>query len=261
MMEILGYIASIGIGISLGLLGGGGSILTLPVLLYLFNIEPKTAITYSLLIVGFSSLVGCYAYLKRKLVDFSIILWFGLPSVVAVFITRNILLPAFPHQFSFFQFVVKTDILLVVAFGVIMILAAKNMIQKDNSHKENSNTKKPLGFLVIQGFIVGTLTGLLGAGGGFLIIPVLVNYLKMDIKAAIGTSLAIIAINSILGFSFSIGSVSLDWQIIGGIIAAAMLGIYIGNYLSSKIDGKKLKPVFGYFILIMGLFIVVKNLI
>lgn len=261
-MEILGYIASLGIGISLGLIGGGGSVLTLPVLLYLFYIEPRTAIAYSLLIVGFSSFIGSISYFKKKLVNLGVIVWFGLPSVLAVFLTRKLLLPTFPDVFELFGIQLKTDMILILAFGIIMILAANKMIQKEQLQKNiTKNTINPNVSLILLGLLVGLLTGLLGAGGGFLIIPVLVNFLNMDIKAAIGTSLAIIAINSLFGFTFSIGSVHLDWAIIGGITAASLLGIVIGSYLSTKIDGKKLKPAFGYCILVMGLFIVIKNII
>lgn len=260
-MEILGYIASVGIGITLGLIGGGGSIMTLPVLLYLFHVEPKTAIAYSLLVVGLSSLVGSIGYFKQKLVSFPVVMWFGIPSVISVFLTRKIILPLLPKYISVSEWKLSTDMLLVVAFGVIMILAAKKMIQKEKPQPIKKSKIPHHLSLILQGLMIGILTGLLGAGGGFLIIPVLVNFLKMDIKAAIGTSLAIIAVNSLLGFTFSIGQVPMDWSLIIGVSLAAMAGIGIGTYLSTKIDGKKLKPAFGYFILIMGTFIVLKNIL
>lgn len=263
-MEIAGYIASIFIGIALGLLGGGGSILTVPVLVYLFSIDAVLATTYSLFIVGLTSVVGSVSYFKKNLVQIKTAMVFGIPSIAAVFFARAYILPAIPPKvFSIGNFDVSKDILLMVLFAVLMIFASYSMIRKGNKGAnelaENKKVNYPL--LLLQGVIIGLLTGMVGAGGGFLIIPALVKFLNLPIKKAIGTSLVIISMNSLLGFLFSIGRMKIDWQFLFTIAAIAILGILIGSYLSTKIEGKKLKPAFGWFVLTMGIYILIKEIL
>jgi len=262
-MEIFGYIASVFIGISLGLIGGGGSILTVPVLVYLFGIDAFLATEYSFFIVGISSLVGSFSYFKKGLVDFKTAFIFGVPSIVSIFLTRNFLLPLIPGEvFRMGNFIVTKDIFLLLLFAGLMITASYKMIRKrvglkiETIASENNNT--PLA--VAEGSVVGILTGLVGAGGGFIIIPALVNLLKTPMKVAIGTSLIIISLNSLIGFFSSSNHIRIDWNLLGRISAIAFVGIIIGAQLSKKIDGKKLKPVFGWFILVMGIYIIIKEL-
>ncbi|MCW3170624.1 sulfite exporter TauE/SafE family protein [Chryseobacterium sp. 09-1422] len=262
-MEIFGYIASVFIGISLGLIGGGGSILTVPVLVYLFGIDAFLATEYSFFIVGISSLVGSFSYFKKGLVDFKTAFIFGVPSIVSIFLTRNFLLPLIPGEvFRRGNFIVTKDIFLLLLFAGLMITASYKMIRKrvglkiETIASENNNT--PLA--VAEGSVVGILTGLVGAGGGFIIIPALVNLLKTPMKVAIGTSLIIISLNSLIGFFSSSNHIRIDWNLLGRISAIAVVGIIIGAQLSKKIDGKKLKPVFGWFILVMGIYIIIKEL-
>lgn len=262
-MEIFGYIASVFIGISLGLIGGGGSILTVPVLVYLFGIDAFLATEYSLFIVGISSLAGSFSYFKKGLVDFKTAFIFGVPSIVFILLTRNYLLPLIPDEvFTFGSFIVTKDIFLLLLFAGLMITASYKMIQKSVELKieiipsQNNNT--PLA--VAEGSVVGILTGLVGAGGGFMIIPALVNLLKTPMKTAIGTSLVIISLNSLIGFFSSMNHVKIEWNLLSTITAIAIVGIIIGSQLSKKIDGKKLKPAFGWFILVMGIYIIIKEL-
>lgn len=261
-MEITGYLASILIGISLGLIGGGGSILTVPVLVYLFSVDAVLATTYSLFVVGSTSLVGSFSYFKKGFIDTKTALFFGLPSVIAVFLTRHYMLPSIPENLmNVGDFKLSRSILLMVFFAVLMVFASYSMIKKD-SKKHAANFKSASGTWVIaQGLMVGLVTGLIGAGGGFLIIPALVNLLKLPIKTAIGTSLIIIAVNSIIGFGFSLGHYPIDWQFLLTITLIAIGGIFIGTYLSNEIDGKKLKPAFGWFVLVMGIYILIKEII
>lgn len=263
-MEIFGYIASVFIGISLGLLGGGGSILTVPVLVYLFGIDVFLATEYSLFIVGVSSLVGSFSYLKQGLVNIRSVLIFGIPSVISIFLTRNFLLPLIPDQvFVTGNFKMTKDLFLLLIFAVLMIIASYKMIRKNNVlNKLNIQANKNNALLAVgQGSIVGILTGLLGAGGGFMIIPALVNLLKTPMKIAIGTSLFIISLNSMIGFFSSMNKVHIDWNFLGTISVISIVGIIIGTELSKKINGKKLKPIFGYFILIMGIYIIIKEVL
>jgi len=260
-MEITGYSASILIGISLGLIGGGGSILTVPVLVYLFTVDTVLATTYSLFVVGATSLVGSISYFRKCLVDLHVVLFFGLPSIAAVFLTRHYLLPAIPERLAAFSgFEVSKSILLMVLFAALMIFASYSMIKGDNAPGSSIRpNNKPLA--ILQGVIVGFVTGLIGAGGGFLIIPALVNFLRLPMKNAIGTSLVIIAINSLAGFGFSLGQGPIQWRFLLILTAIAVAGVFIGTYLSTKIDGKKLKPMFGWFVLAMGIYILIKETI
>ncbi|KAA2220480.1 sulfite exporter TauE/SafE family protein [Chryseobacterium sediminis] len=262
-MEIIGYTAAILIGVSLGLIGGGGSILTVPVLVYLFGIDAFLATEYSLFIVGVSSLVGSVSYFKKGLVNFKMALIFGIPSVMSIFLTRIYLLPLIPQEVLRIEnFTMTKNIFLLLIFAGLMILASYKMIRGKIPEEllESTTNKKHVLQAAGQGSIVGVLTGLVGAGGGFMIIPALVNLLKIPMKVAIGTSLVIISFNSLIGFMSSENHVKIEWQLLISITAIAVAGIVIGSQLSKKIDGKKLKPAFGWFILIMGIYIVIKEI-
>ncbi len=262
-MEIIGYTASVLIGISLGLIGGGGSILTVPVLVYLFGIDALLATEYSLFIVGISSAVGSITYFKKGLVNFKVALIFGAPSIISIFLTRIYLLPFIPEElFSIKGFTITKNIFLLLIFAVLMILASYKMIKNKTSEDAEENEMNPNKALLAasEGTIVGILTGLVGAGGGFMIIPALVNLLKVPVKTAIGTSLVIISLNSLIGFSSSINNAEIEWKLLITIAAIAVIGIIIGAQVSKKIDGKKLKPAFGWFILVMGIYIITREI-
>lgn len=262
-MDIIGYFAAILIGISLGLIGGGGSILTVPVLVYLFHIDAVVATTYSLFVVGSTSLVGSVSYFKKGLISMPTALAFGIPSIVAVFLTRKLIVPAIPAQiFSMGSFTLSKSMLLMLLFAILMIAASYSMIKKSKQiiEEEGRNSKNYFQ-MIIQGLFVGLVTGLIGAGGGFLIIPALVNMLKLPMKKAVGTSLFIIALNSLFGFFVPSDSIPIDWRFVISIAAIAIVGILLGSFLSTKIDGKKLKPAFGWFVLIMGIYIILKEMV
>lgn len=261
-MDIAGYLASIFIGISLGLIGGGGSILTVPVLVYLFSVDAVLATAYSLFIVGTTSVVGSFSYFKKGLVNIKTAVVFGIPSIAAVFLTRAFIVPAIPNEiFSVGNFTVTKGIFLMLLFAVLMLFASFKMIKKctdcNEDEKQIQKINYPVSFL--QGTFVGVVTGLVGAGGGFLIIPALVNLLKLPMKIAVGTSLLIISINSLAGFSFSLPHTTIDWTFLLTISSISIVGILIGSTLSKKIDGKKLKPAFGWFVLVMGFYIIIKE--
>lgn len=259
-MEIIGYVASIFIGLVLGIMGGGGSILTVPVLVYLFGFDAVAATAYSLFIVGGTSIVGSLSYLKKGQLDFTKVVAFGIPSVIAVFLTRSFVVPAIPdHIFTIGNFVLTKNLLLILLFALVMILASYSMIR---GRKKITDSAKSMDYtsIAFQGALIGFVAAMVGAGGGFLMIPVLVNVLNVPMKKAVGTSLVIISINSLLGFVFSLPHISVEWSFLMSVAAIAIFGIIIGSYISTKIDGKKLKPLFGYFILIMGLYIIIKEL-
>jgi uncharacterized membrane protein YfcA len=262
-MEIIGYIASILIGISLGLIGGGGSILTVPVLVYLFHVDPVQATAYSLFIVGASSLVGAWPKYKQGFVNLKTAIIFGIPSIAAVFATRKFIVPAIPNELGEFAGIAITkSLLMMMLFAVLMVAASFSMIRsKKNKETELEGEQKfnyPL--ILIEGALVGILTGLVGAGGGFLIIPALVMLSKLPMKQAVGTSLLIIAAKSLIGFTGDLGNRTMDWTLLLTVTALAIAGIFIGDKLSKRIDGNKLKTGFGWFVLVMGLYIIAQQL-
>lgn len=262
-MEYIGYFASILIGVALGLIGGGGSILTVPVLVYLFAVEPVLATAYSLFIVGLTSAVGSVNYFKKGLVNIKTAIVFGIPSIIAVFSTRAFIVPAIPQElFSTSHFTLTKDLFLMLLFAVIMVIASYTMIKKDKKATVELPTEQKFNYpmILIEGALVGIITGLVGAGGGFLIIPALVILSKLPMKEAVGTSLVIIAAKSLIGFFGEGGETVIDWKFLFTISAFAIIGIFIGTALSKKIDGAKLKPAFGWFVLIMGIYIITKEL-
>ncbi|HRG21525.1 MAG TPA: sulfite exporter TauE/SafE family protein [Saprospiraceae bacterium] len=262
MMEYIGYAASILIGVSLGLIGGGGSILTVPVLVYLFGVEPVLATAYSLFIVGLTSAVGSVNYFSNKLVDIKTAFIFGIPSIIAVFLTRAYIVPAIPVEvITIGSFVLTKRLLLMGLFALLMIAASYSMIKKSTAPKEESGPRiynYPI--ILLEGAVVGILTGLVGAGGGFLIIPALVVLSKLPMKMAVGTSLVIISAKSLIGFFGEGGDTPTDWQFLAIVSAFAIAGIFIGSRMAKNIDGNKLKPAFGWFVLVMGIYILGKEL-
>lgn len=265
-MAVIGYFASALIGVSLGLIGGGGSILTVPVLVYLFGVDPVLATAYSLFIVGSTSLVGAVQKHLDGMVNLKTAIVFGIPSIVAVYITRAYLVPLIPNPvFTIGSFVVSKAMLMMGLFAILMVFASVSMIRDKKPEVADGQNGGPQKFnypmILIEGTIVGVLTGLVGAGGGFLIIPALVFFSKLPMKQAVGTSLLIIAAKSLFGFTGDLAHYELDWPLLGTVTALAIVGIFIGNRLSRSIDGGKLKVAFGWFVLVMGIYILIKELV
>ncbi|MEO6639366.1 MAG: sulfite exporter TauE/SafE family protein [Ginsengibacter sp.] len=261
-MQELGYVASLFIGISLGLIGGGGSILTVPVLVYLFSVNPVLSTSYSLFIVGSTSLVGAINNYRQDAVRIKVALLFGITSVTTVFITRKFIMPFIPENlFTIGSYTITHSIVTMVLFAVLMIVAANAMIKNGDTVKEDvvSKSKINLPKLLIYGIAVGLATGLLGAGGGFLLIPTLVLFVGLPMKEAVGTSLLIIALNSLIGFTGDIGHFNIDWVFLAIITGIAIAGIFIGDLVSKKVEGEKLKKIFGWFVMIMGIYILISE--
>lgn len=267
IMYIAGYLASILIGLSLGLIGGGGSILTVPVLVYLFGIDPILGTAYSLFIVGVTSVIGSISYSRHSLVDVRTAIIFGLPSIVAVFLTRAYLVPAIPQEvLRLGDLIIDRGMMLMLLFAILMLVASIGMIRPTTKSPKSpqsalTHRKYPYILILIEGLVVGSLTGLVGAGGGFLIIPALVILGRLPMKQAIGTSLVIISAKSLLGFLGESGLRDLDWGFLLSVTAFAILGIFLGMKLSHRIDGARLKPAFGWFVFIMGIYIILKETI
>lgn len=265
MMEILGYLAALAIGLTLGLIGGGGSILTVPVLVYLFGIDPVLATAYSLFIVGVTSLAGIWPKYRDGMVDIKTGLIFGLPSIVSVYATRMWIIPAIPDELYKQDGVVLTkSVMLMLLFALLMTIASISMIRSGNGATEKSGERErtfnyPL--IMLEGLVVGMLTGLVGAGGGFLIIPALVLLSGLPMKKAIGTSLMIIAMKSLVGFLGDLSHSKMQWPLLFSITAMALIGLFIGNAFNRKVNAAALKKGFGWFVLVMGVYIVLKELL
>lgn len=260
--EIAGYFGALLIGIVLGLIGSGGSILTVPILVYLFAINPITATAYSLFVVGSTSLVGAIKHTYKKLIDFRTALVFSIPAFIAVYITRKFIVPALPeHFFNIAGFSITRDIGIMLFFTIIMILASVSMII-ERKEKEMLVKKVKFNYLliIVEGLIVGVLTGIVGAGGGFLIIPALVLLAKLPMKNAVATSLLIIAVKSLIGFIGDVQNMEINWIFLFIFTFLSVIGIFCGIYLNRSIPGRKLKKGFGWFVLLMGIYIIWKEL-
>jgi len=265
-LEIVGYIGAVLIGLTLGLLGGGGSILTVPILVYLFGVAPVMATAYSLFVVGVTSLVGTIQYHRRRLISYRTALVFGIPSVISVYFTRALILPAIPELiFETDGFSLSRDVFIMSLFALLMLVAAISMMRKKGDQVPTSQPPQVTLFnywrIILEGVLVGLLTGLVGAGGGFLIIPALVIFSKLDMKLAVGTSLLIISAKSLVGFTGDLSNYEVEWNFLGIFSLLAVGGIFVGNALSKKISTSQLKSIFGLFLLFMGAYILINELI
>lgn len=260
-IEILGFFGAFIIGVVLGLIGGGGSILTVPVLVYMLSEDPVTATAYSLFVVGTASLLGAFRNMQKGLVDFKTATVFAIPAFIAVYITRKYIIPEIPeHLFTIANFEVSKNIGIMLFFALIMLLTSYSMIKEQKAiSTENTEVNYNYPLIVTEGLVVGVLTGIVGAGGGFLIIPALVLLANLPMKKAVATSLLIIAVKSLIGFIGDLQTMYIDWKFLSVFTAIAVGGIFFGVWLNNFIDGKKLKKGFGWFVLVMGVFIVIKE--
>lgn len=261
LMDVLGYVGALLIGLVLGLIGGGGSILTVPILVYALSLNPVVATAYSLFVVGTTALVGAVRNIFKGMVDFKTAIIFAIPAFIAVYLTRAYLIPAIPVQlFSVGTFIVSKNLAIMLFFAIIMLVASISMIRnKRNEHHDDKEVSYNYPLIVLEGSVVGVLTGIVGAGGGFLIIPALVLLARLPMKKAVATSLLIIAIKSLIGFIGDVQNLDIDWLFLLSFTSVSVVGIFIGIWLNKFIDGKRLKTAFGWFVLIMGIYIIYKE--
>lgn len=263
-MELLGYSIAIIIGIIIGLIGGGGSSLTLPVLLYLFGVDIATASAYTTIIVGITSGIGCYEYYRGNFINAKTAIVFGVPSIIGVYFSRAFLIPNIPDVITITnKIVLSKDLLILSIFVILLMTSATSMLRKSKVNTKNEYTKVQKNYilLVVLGLAIGIITGIVGVGGGFIIIPTLVVLLKMPMKKAIGTALAIVTLKSLIGILGEPNLLQLKWTFLGTFMFFTFIGVIIGTYTSKRIDGAKLKPIFGWIILILGIGMLIKEIL
>jgi len=262
MIEIFGFIAALFIGLLLGLMGGGGSIITVPVLVYLMHYSPVVATGYSLFVVGSTSVVGAAMYWKRGLIEFKTALSLGVPAATAVYLTRQFIIPAIPDKmFEIGTFHITKSIFLMLLFAIILIMASVSMIKgRKKSVKQRDQQNIIQRSVILQGLGIGFLTGMVGVGGGFMIVPALVVLSGLSMKRAVGTSLLIMAANSLIGFLGDVFTSDIEWKFLLIFAAISIIGIFIGNFLSKKIPGENLRKGFGWFVLVMGMYILIREI-
>ena len=260
--EMLGYAGALIIGLVLGLIGGGGSILTVPILVYALSLNPIIATAYSLFVVGITSLIGAIKNMSKGLVDFKTAIIFAIPAFIAVYLTRAFLIPALPDKLlEINNFTLTKNLAIMLFFAIIMLLASFSMIRnKKGENEKDGPVSYNYPLIVVEGIVVGAITGIVGAGGGFLIIPALVLFAKLPMKKAVATSLLIIAIKSLTGFLGDVQNLDINWPFLLLFSGLSIVGIFIGIWLNKFIDGKKLKKAFGWFVLLMGISIIYKEL-
>lgn len=274
-LDLVGYLCAVLIGFSLGLIGGGGSVLTVPVLVYLFHIDVVLSTAYSLFVVGVAAAIGSVSYMRNSSVCYRTALVFGLPAIFSVFITRKFIMPAIPDPiFSWGSLVLSKNTGIMLLFAVLMIFAAVSMIrggtrklasqaeaeQQSCNRVQEGGSGFRYGLILLEGFTVGGLTGLVGAGGGFMIVPALVVLAHIPMKLAIGTSLLIISAKSLLGFMGDIDNQGIEWHFLTIFTALAIAGIYLGTWLSKRVSAQALRKTFGYFIVLMGIYVLYQEL-
>ena len=262
-MLLLGFVGALLMGLVLGLIGGGGSILTVPIMVYFLDVNPILATAYSLFIVGITAFVGAVRNFQNQLVDFKTGIIFAIPAFIGVYIARAYFIEMIPNEIIILSAVLQKGTAIMIFFSLIMLLASYFMIRENNNEIKSSTLNYSKLILSMEGLVVGILTGIVGAGGGFLIIPALVLFAKLPMKKAVATSLMIIAIKSLFGFIGDLGNVNLifDWPLLILFTILSVIGIYFGIYLTKFIEGKSLKKGFGWFVLVMAFVILFKEIL
>jgi uncharacterized membrane protein YfcA len=261
-LESIGFFGAFLTGIVIGLFGGGGSILVVPIFVYLFKLNPVLATSYSMFVVGSSAAIGTLINIKKKLIEYKTAVVFTLPALVSVSLTRRFLIPNIPDTLlSFESFDITKEMGLMLFFSSIIMLSSILMMKKPSTKTvTKSSTKKNYSLLIFIGLEVGVLTGLVGAGGGFIIVPALVLFARLTIKQAVATSLIIITFNSLIGFSTDLSFLKMEWSFLLLFTSLSITGIFAGIYISGYTRESTLKTNFARFMIVMAALIVFKEL-
>ena len=259
-MDIVLYAVGLLIGVSLGLIGAGGAIVAVPAFVYLGDTPPPIASGYALFVVAIVTAVGAVQYVRSGLVDWRSVFAFGVTTLVSIALIRKFIMPGLPESVTLLNTMVQTDTVLMLAFASVLMMAGIGMLRKKNP----ANTDEPthIGRLTMFGIIIGIVSGFLGVGGGFLMTPAMVLWGGLDMKKAVGTSLVLISANGLVGVAADLSTnVEYNWPFLLTFTALATVGIIIGTILSKRIDGQRLKAGFGYFVLVLGVVVLVRELV
>jgi hypothetical protein len=260
-VELIGYFGALIIGIVIGLFGGGGSILAVPVFVYLFHLNPVLATSYSLFVVGLSAAVGTLINIKKKLIEYKTALVFTVPALGSVFMTRRYLITNLPETiFESGLLLITKEMALMLLFSLVIIVSALLMLKKNRLNTTQKIKQINYNLLIVIGLGVGLLTGLVGAGGGFIIVPALVLFAALDIKKAVATSLIIITFNALFGFLADVTQIDMDWSFLVIFTSVSIVGLFMGSYVSNFTEEKSLKKIFARFMLLMAFLIIYNEL-
>lgn len=262
-MFLIGYLSMLAVGLTIGLIGAGGAILTVPIMVYLFDVPALLATSYSLFIVGTSSVFGLIRYHRDRLIDYHTATVFALPSIVGTYVTRRGLLPLIPDKILISHLaIINKDQIILTVFAMVMLAASLSMIRGHAPNPPQSGRAANRLRLGGLGFVVGAVAGFIGAGGGFLIIPALVLVVGMPMAMAVGTSLLIVAANSLIGFTGDVlAAVPMEWFFLLKVTGVALLGIVFGIHVSKRVEPSQLKKVFGWFVLANGCYILIRQIL
>jgi uncharacterized membrane protein YfcA len=248
-MDYLGYFALIGIGLILSLTGAGGSLLSLPILVYLFSLDVVTASSYSLFIVGTTSLIGAWLEHKRHRVDFRTGIVFGIFSVISIFVTRTWIVPRIPDEILLSDSLTVTKRVLMLGIFALLAISSSAIILLKHTWTTSHTAESRLKFLIPTGIVTGIVVGLAGVGGGFLILPSLLLFARLPFKPAVGTTLLIIGFNSMLGFLGDVINYPINWLFLLLITCFSIVGMLLGHLYSARMPRHYIRLAFGWIVL------------
>lgn len=261
LQTAFGYIGALLTGIVLGILGGGGALLSIPVLVYFFHVEAGVATGYSLFLIGITALSGAVRNILMRNVDFRLALWYGVPSLFSVYAMRRFIMPAVPDIiYSGPAFTLDKNHLILFFLSAVMLLVGRKMIQEERKETPVSTGAVDYKRMILYSLLIGSFLGMVGAGGGFLMTPVLIYFGRLKMKKAVGTSLFLVSCNSFIGFLGDLGgNYPMNWSLLLSFSGFSVAGVFAGVYLANFVDESRLKKAFGWFMLVLAATIVIKE--
>jgi len=260
ILQVFGYLGAILTGVILGLMGGGGALISIPILVYLFHIEASVATSYSLFLIAITASSGAWQNIRKKQVDYNAALYYGIPSVISIYAVRRWLMPNLPKIiFTIHGYALHKNMFILIILVIVMIMAAYKMITSNNPEQNETHQVNHLELSTFA-ILIGSFMGIVGGGGGFLMVPALVHFANTPVKKAVGTSLVLVAVNSFIGFLGDLGSdIAINWLFFFTFLFFSVAGVFIGHYLVAYIHSNKLRKYFGFFLIVVAIFIVIKE--